>query len=356
MRPDLRLWSLWLFALLLIPIGMSAADIRPNAVESGALVLGPEFEPDRLLDDDYYREIDFFLEERTASRGIGLWTRAAIDYQLFNDSPSREVAVGEGDWLFGRGWIDNPCDKIDLALRPAIPAGQEDAVTFLIPLPKIHWLADLVEPHDRPPACAPDARERLLERIAADPSGVALPTIGADPEGSFYEQDSHWSPLGRLRAAEALIDHIAPGLWEAEAVIPAPVLELNTLRRFLGYRDDRSVDGFVVDRGVDFDIAEQTTGLGLLIWQRSRVSGGPVIPGTTYMFGDSQLAFMVPDIEQYFEELIFIGWLRTGFPLDLDSLPQPDRVIVEAVEAAVPRAFATPMLLDVMERLPVDDG
>lgn len=63
------------------------------------------------------------------------------------------------------------------------------------------------------------------------------------------------------------------------------------------------------------------------------MTGADVIPGTTYIFGDSQMASVVPYIDQYFEELVFVGWLRTQLgPLPHDRLPAPDRVFIEALD------------------------
>ncbi len=348
-----RRWGLWVLVLLLVPGAMWASGVRPNELPGNATT-SPSWDPGRLLDDDYYREIDTWLADRTPSQDAGLWARYQLDYRLLGDASNQAVAVGDDGWLFSRSFTDVSCETLDAIVAPRVPDGAENAFTYLVPLTKAYWLDDLLEPHDRPPACSNAARERLRATLRDDPQGFDVnAAIDDDPLGAFYPRDPHWGPQGRVRVAEALIERFSPGLWEPDAVVSQPEEVVQGMTRFLGSNDIDTIMGTAIERDVELTIEKQTFGLGLLIWQRSTVADGAVIPGTTYMFGDSQGASIVPYIDQYFEELIFVGWLRAQVaPLPMDNLPAPDRVIVEAIDQWADEVFTTPAIKDVTDRLP----
>lgn len=355
MRTRHGIWGIWLFLLLAVPATMWAAGWRPNQLP-GTDTTSPEVDVGRLLDEDYYREIDDWLAVGSPARDVGLWARYQVDYRLLGDSTSGLVAVGADGWLFSRSFVDVSCDTIDAIRAPVVPEDRDDQVTYLVPFAKVYWLEHLLEPHDRPPACSRQARDDLRARLTADPRGFDINTaFDDDPMAAFYPRDPHWGPIGRVRAAEALVERLAPGLWDPSAVFVEQETTTQGMTRFLGSNDTETREGRYVDRGAELVVEDQAFGLGLLVWQRSTSSGVPVIPGTTYMFGDSQGASLVPYLEQYFEELVFIGWLRTGLgPLPLDSLPPPDRLIVEAIDQWADTNFTNPAIAEVAARLPPD--
>ena len=64
-----RRWGLWVLVLLLVPGAMWASGVRPNELPGNATT-SPSWDPGRLLDDDYYREIDTWLAARTPSPAL----------------------------------------------------------------------------------------------------------------------------------------------------------------------------------------------------------------------------------------------------------------------------------------------
>ena len=189
--------------------------------------------------------------------------------------------------------------------------------------------------------------------MAADPTALDINrAIEDDPMGRFYERDPHWSAAGRVAVAELIVEHFAPGLWEANAVRTAEERLLQGMDRFLGVNDISVLPDLVVERDVVLEhVAPQAYGLGLLIFQQSRAEGDAVIPGTTYIFGDSQMASVIPYVDQYFEELIFVGWLRAALGPLPPTLPAPDRVFVEALDQWAIDSFESPVLASVIDRL-----
>jgi hypothetical protein len=348
-RPDLRLWALWLALLLLVPLALDVVGVRPNAVP-GTGAERPPLAPDRLLDEAYYAEIDTWLRDGGAARGLGLWARYQIDYKLFGDATGAAIVVGDNGWLFSRGWIDVPCVHIRAIEPPTHPG-----FIWTVPIAKVHWLADLLEPHDRPASCTVEARNELRQRMADDPQAIDLnDAIDADPAGRFYARDPHWNGMGRVEVARLLVERYAPGLWDPDAVRVDEERGLQGMDRFMGINYETVLADRRVDRGVEVEhVKPQAYGLGQLIWQHTRVADAPVIEGATYIFGDSQMASVIPYIEQYFEELIFVGWLRPYFaPLPYDALPPPDRVLAESTDQSAAVNFGIPALAEVIARLP----
>jgi hypothetical protein len=274
-RPDLRLWALWLALLLLVPLALDVVGVRPNAVP-GTGAERPPLAPDRLLDEAYYAEIDTWLRDGGAARGLGLWARYQIDYKLFGDATGAAIVVGDNGWLFSRGWIDVPCVHIRAIEPPTHPG-----FIWTVPIAKVHWLADLLEPHDRPASCTVEARNELRQRMADDPQAIDLnDAIDADPAGRFYARDPHWNGMGRVEVARLLVERYAPGLWDPDAVRVDEERGLQGMDRFMGINYETVLADRRVDRGVEVEhVKPQAYGLGQLIWQHTRVADAPVIDG-----------------------------------------------------------------------------
>jgi hypothetical protein len=173
----------------------------------------------------------------------------------------------------------------------------------------------------------------------------------------FFPHDTHWSPTGRMVVAETLIDTIAPGLWEPEAVIERELRELAVLGRFLGGTEG-VVSGPSVSRPtIDvITMNQQTTADGLIQSQWTQATGASVISGRTLLIGDSQMAYLIPEIESYFEDLEFYLWDLLSATSKLPSAEGVDRVIVQSVETAAGRRFSHPQLERVFGELVKSDA
>ncbi len=351
MRPDLRPWIAWFCALLITTSVAGIANWRPNDVPSQRFV-APGWQPDRLLDESYYRSLDEWISDRAATRGAGLWTRYQLDYKLLGDSTTPLLAIGDDGWVFHRIETDHDCEVLGAIERPPVSTQRDHGLTFLVPFSKAYWLSDLLEPHDRPEACVFDAWDRLRAKFASDPSWFdANAILEEDPAGLFYKKDHHWNGAGRLAIAEGLVERLAPGIWDDDAVVAVEETLTETNTRFLGIATTATLPAWEVQRDVEFEIVEDQYGLGILALQHSTASGDDVIPGTTYLFGDSQLGYVVPLIEQYFEALVFVAWFRAAVG-GLESLPAPDHVVAESIDATATSNFGLPAFLQVTERLP----
>jgi len=354
----------WVLVLLLIPGIFGLAGVHPNRVESGAQISAPSFRADRLLERSYYEEVDGYIRSETPVRGLGLWGRSLVDYELFGDSWQPFVATGDNDFLFLRFQVDIPCDSLRVIDLPTVPEsliGHGDSRVFIVLNASKHaFHGDLLKSHDQPDTCVVDertaARGRITEATFAVDVDTALDSAAATG-AVFFPHDTHWSPTGRMVVAETLIDTIAPGLWEPEAVIERELRELAVLGRFLGGTEG-VVSGPSVSRPtIDvITMNQQTTADGLIQSQWTQATGASVISGRTLLIGDSQMAYLIPEIESYFEDLEFYLWDLLSATSKLPSAEGVDRVIVQSVETAAGRRFSHPQLERVFGELVKSDA
>lgn len=124
---------------------------------------------------------------------------------------------------------------------------------------------------------------------------------------------------------------------------------LQSLSRFLDVRESDMTDGLVVDRGpvteverVELDDSDQ-------IFSVTTQSSSPrLIPGTTLIVGDSQMAFLIPALSSYFEEIVFLNWLT--FELNpATKIPAADRVLIETIEQDESERFSSETMNRLLE-------
>jgi acetyltransferase AlgX (SGNH hydrolase-like protein) len=357
MKDDMRWWGLWLIMALLSVGAARVSGVSYNRVQNNAEVSVPAFEPGRILDQSFYREVDRYLEDTLSIRGLGLRAKMAVDWELFGDSTSTQVVAGADGWLYLEEYLDPDCADIRAAAGYASLAEDTDEFAVLIARPKAAFHPEPLSSFGAADACVAGAR-REVDRVLGDRSvdvDTALAEMAAAGADTFLRDDTHWSTAARLVIAEAIVERFSPGLWDDDAVAEAQVPRLAVLRRFIGQQVGGDMPGHVVERQVEFD--EQVLGElfaePLLLEQTSRSLEPDVIPGVTYIVGDSQMAFVVPLIDSYFEELYFVNWLTIELGADdLGALPDPDRVLVETIESAARTRLADPVLPAILERLP----
>ncbi|HUW00942.1 MAG TPA: hypothetical protein VMW08_01195 [Acidimicrobiales bacterium] len=347
MRPPRQwIWAVWLIVLLLVPAGMIVTGTRPNDVSRDRRA-APKFEFGRLLDRDYYAELDA-LAARSPGEGLGLWATANLDYEVFGESNNSNVLVGSDGWLFWKPYVDFSCDDIDAISVPDIAEPTPGSVRYLTLPTKSSLYGDLL-PDGTVPACAAVARQDRHERFEDDRLGLdpahVLDEVLADGATAdlFYRADTHWTPLARVLVAERLIDELQPGLWDADAVQPNDGEPFEQgLAAAIGLDRTITEPGYTIERGGELrvirDTLESSFGAGDRITEMRDVD---VIEGTTLIVGDSQFQFLAAELEPYFERLVFVTWAIAP-EYDFDAAA-PDRVIFEAIEPGVEGWFESEM-------------
>lgn len=271
-----------------------------------------------------------------------------------------DIVVGRDGWLFFADDLDPACS--DIGTWPEVDRLRDgpDRLRFIVNEPKSAFYPAQILPADRPAPCVGVARARRRQRSEADLRAIRIDdAIGAaQARGSdvFVPTDSHWSPQGRVSAAEALVEAIEPGLWDPEDVHIDDLPRLQDLGARIGIEESTTVRGPTVARGpVTVDQRENAELLGqsFVNFQRTRSGADGVIGGVTYLVGDSQMAHLLPDIEPYFEELVFINWFHVELGVrDFGGQPDPDRLIVQSIERYAISRFDDRILDDLAARLP----
>ncbi|MGD2099382.1 MAG: sialate O-acetylesterase [Desulfobacterales bacterium] len=67
----------------------------------------PRFDARGLLEDDYYRSFDQYLNDSFSLRGPLLFTKRWLDYHLFETTDTADVHVGRQGWLYSRKSVDD---------------------------------------------------------------------------------------------------------------------------------------------------------------------------------------------------------------------------------------------------------
>ena len=147
----------------------------------------------------------------------GLWT--LIRYEVFHEARP-EVLIGSEGWLYAAEEFDPPDSlsvplprAIDLvaAARDALSAKGIDLVVALVPTK-----ASVEERHLGRYVIPPGLASRFVETLAAlRGRGITAPDLlwplreGAGSRDMYMRTDTHWTPAGARRAAEALTPSIA---------------------------------------------------------------------------------------------------------------------------------------------------
>ncbi|MEZ5243750.1 MAG: hypothetical protein R2707_01535 [Acidimicrobiales bacterium] len=353
MRTDDRpLWALWLFGLLVAALVAQATAFRPNDVDTGLVVESPGFEPARLLDAEYYHEVDGWIESSFALRGVGLRARAAVDYELLGDSTDPEhVVVGNDGWLFYAEYLNPDCDELRATTPPNLDTGGENAF-FVVTPPKAAYHADqLPEPEE---SCVAEAR--TVQRASFAPQTIdldtGLRTLADAGTDVFLRDDTHWSMEARVSVARTIVESLSEGLWRDDLAV-GPVQRPSALLRLLGIRRTESFEGPVSVSTATVTEDRIFSAGDLLVLQASEADEDDVVPGVTYLVGDSQMSYVIPLLAPYFEDLRFVNWLMIeGFGYLARDWPDPDRIIVQTIEHEAASRMANTDLASYLERLP----
>lgn len=349
-KPESTVWALWFLAILLIPVVLSVVEYRPQAMEAVELQTtppppSPGFSPDRFLDTAYYRQLDAFIQQDLATRDLALRARHFLDVKLLPGSTNwLEIRGNDGWWLWAI-YQDPPCE--DLAI--AFPGVVSDNVPVysMVTAPKGAIHPEVVPKAWAPEPCVGEARQRRNAQAEEDPFIIdvdqPLAEVAMNGTPVFYKQDTHWNVAGQLVVAETIMGTLGPGLWDPADIVDTTSQIVMPLGNPPGELSFTTVADFAIDRGEVVVDQRSDSGFAQLIsLQVTRSMADEVVPGTTWIFGDSQAATILPELEPFFERLVYVNWLQVDVGRrDFTLLPAPDRIVVQSVEASARARFET---------------
>lgn len=346
-----RVVAIGFVAALVVPAVAFLAGARPPELENATPATLPPLSVRALGETSTYAAIDRYIADNVPGREHAVRAYAELDNGVLGGSSSTQVVPGVGDWLFFSGELRPRCltDAAGLLAQVDSVAAQADAAgldfRFVIAPDKHAIHPERLQPSSPiPPACTDAARDALRAGMATRPGStvdlwapvLAARDAAADP--LYFTQDSHWTPTGALAGIEALVESVAPGVWDpAEISIDGTSTYPMELARLMGIPRDAVVPAYVVRPTMEVSRTEVPTDVDLTgapdIADYTVAGDGPLVPGTTLMVYDSFFNISRPRIVPWFERTIWvhISDLRAEPGLVAD-LPPIDRVIVERVE------------------------
>lgn len=353
-REDRAVIAAFLLALV-VPAAALLIGVRPPNLEGGTPATLPTIDPSTVGDPATYAAVDRVVAESFPLRAAAAGAYAALDYGLLGGSPNADVIVGRDGWLFSITELRPVCrfsaaevlagvDEVSVALTE-----RGIDFRFTVPPEKHVIYPDQVVPESGlGTSCADDRRAELEAGMQARPD-VAVPVWSAlrdvrlaDPDRPIYfQQDTHWTPLGALVATEAMIGSLAPGLWSADQVPTEGFANYETdLSRLIGLPSKERVPRLDVRPGVE--VTEGSIELAVDIDNARDVAtfavdrAAAAVEGRTLVVYDSFYGTNMRRIAPWFRESVWVhqGDL-TDHPALVASLPRFDRVVVARVERGV---------------------
>lgn len=356
-RPDRldRLASIAFVVALLIPGVALLLGIRPENLEGRPATTLPPLDVSALGEPSTYATIDRYIADRFPGRNEAVGAQAAIDYGLLGGSTTPDVIVGRDGWLFTRTELEPTCrfdpDEVLAALdRSAAALAAAGVELRLIVPPDKHTIyPEQVVPESGLGQACSDERRPAMQAGMRDRPDTAVEVWGrladartANPEVPYYfRQDTHWTPLGAAIATRALVESLAPGVWDdAEVPIDGFAAYDTDLSRLIGLpakervprlvvRPDVTVEEGVVETDVDLQSAADIPVYAV-------AAPAPAVEGRTLIVYDSFFRTNERRIAPWFRESVWVHAddLKRSPELVAD-LPAFDTIVVERVERSV---------------------
>jgi hypothetical protein len=171
----------------------------------------------------------------------------------------------------------------------------------------------------------------------------------------YWLRNSHWEPFGAATAIRPLIEAVAPGVWDADAVVlEGIVTDQGDLARLAGIPQPEHAPRVRVRRALTIErriLATSDLPGRETTWYIARGTD-PVVPGRTLIVYDSFFGVVSDLIVPWFQETV---WLHVGDlssrPAIVNELPDFDRIIVERVERIAYQWPIVPVLRPLVERI-----
>ncbi|NNE73040.1 MAG: hypothetical protein HKN26_05200 [Acidimicrobiales bacterium] len=333
---------LWFVALLAVPGVLSLVRDAPESVEQRLARPFPEIDVGGIWNGEVFSEVDGHLQDRLAIRDRAIDWHAWFSYELLRDSTNSDVLVGEGEWLYYGPVFSRPCDdaaagawpepgalmaELEMANRRLAAAGIDFFVTRVVEKGFIEtdYLPGAIPGRECTAALQADMRNAFA------PSEFTIDLWGlfedaASPERPLYwARDTHWNDRGRVLAVEALVESMAPGVWDIEPVEGPDREIVGEPARLIG------IDG--LHRGPRIRLPRPeitTTETRREQWIHCFMSegAGALVPGRTVVLTDSHLWRSEALLAPWFEELCLLNWRGEDNPAAAATAAEADRILL----------------------------
>jgi hypothetical protein len=356
-------------ACLTLPGIAYLAGVRPENLENRQPAPLPPVSAERLLDLEFYSALDRHISDTFPMKTAAVRVRAGLELGALRSSPaSYHVVVGNGDWLYFDQEVFPPCvrnaaqtleqlDRVAAAFRSA------DVPFRMVIAPDKRTIHPEGIPYGlRYESCTDRLRSRFragMELRPATMTDLWAPLLEARARSPgqrlYWLRNSHWEPVGAITALPALIEALAPGVWDADAVVvDGIVTDQGDLARLAGLPQSEQAPRVQVRRALALERRTIATSdvPGRETIRYIATGTDPVVPGRTLIVYDSFFGVVRDLIVPWFQESV---WLHVGDlssrPAIVNELPDFDRIIVERVERIAYQWPIVPVLRPLVERV-----
>lgn len=295
------------------------------------------------LDAGWTAEVGAAVTDRLAGQALGARALGAFDFRVTDRAPTDRVLVGAGDILYVRSSMAVPC----LAARPvtsersslrALEAATRQADLRLVALVVPDKAASL--PDDLPAeflakgrclhARAAAAEEMMTEELGSDAISVL---DGLSTPGTYFDEDTHWSPAGRQVGQQRLVEALVPGMWTDDAVVALPGSRGLDLRGMMGMPKTIDTQDHELAFAGSTEIRDLDLGtdIPVVTTHSEPAPGRQLVPGRTLVVHDSFVNGWREDFMGLFADATFVHWSSLEAPGVTDVLAGHDTIVVETV-------------------------
>jgi len=354
--------------LIAVPGTLRLLGDEGSTIENRARIEAPELSAGRLLDEETYAQLGAWFTDRLPLREHAVRAGAWIDYRVFRDSPSDQVIIGRGEWLFFHHELNLPCEspvtaddvviRVDLLDRLTRASGRD--FRFLIAPDKASIYRDRVGRVLPDQECNLEKNDMLRERMHALPVPV-VPlwdqlTAARDDGLVFDPRGTHWTDLGRLVVVRELVESLAGGAWYDDDVRSrGPVDSRDELSALIGLPSDTQLEGFTIERsGVTVVKDPSAPGRETIPYDRTTATSSdrPLVTGPVALVRDSQFGLMQDRfLAPFFTEAHFPHWQTLAQPEFATAISASSTVVIQTVEREVWRRVGGSLFDRILTRL-----
>lgn len=216
-----------LMAILLTPAVLLAAGVKARAFEERPLNEFPAVDASRILDPDYYKEIDAALTDLNPAREAAVIANARFSLSVFGDIQGTQVVLGRDGWLFLAQTLRGDCiDAAQLepgrqnleALARAL-ADRGIPTLFTVAADKASIFPDKLRAETLQAAeCRIQNRAKLQDMLASadlnyfDAWAEMTRLRESIDEPVYFPHETHWSEYGALEFSKRIARDFAPEL------------------------------------------------------------------------------------------------------------------------------------------------
>ncbi len=332
-------------AMLTTPLVLLAAGFRPGAIENKEPAAFPALDLGALLDQDLGSELNAYFEDALPGVDAAVEANAWLHQQL-GESPNPDVILGRDGWLFWSHTLNQPCmgpdetaafvDVVARANAVVTSTGRRFLLAIAPDKPSIY-----PEMMKSEPTCVLQTAASLRQ---VDLPGVLVTTwddmeAAKGREPLYLVLDTHWTMAGAAVHAAAVVDTLAPGSWQPDALVatgeaekqgdltdmmglPASETEIQYVSRPPGLVTTETVTR------VETAAGEPVPGLEA---HETTTPGAP-LGGATVVLHDSYGWSLLPVISPYFEDAVFLRRVSPAFSYLQPYLAAADTVIHTSVQ------------------------